>query len=64
MTRECAICGHHSLDVRPGLVAWIDVDSYYANVDRCTDQAACRARVEARGDTWPVREKVEKGADR
>ncbi len=62
MSRECAICGDRSLDVRPGLVEWTDVSPYYANIDRCSDQAACRARVEARGDPWPVRDRVEKSA--
>ena len=54
---ECAICGDRSLDVRPGLVAWIDPAQPYANIDRCTDTKACRARVEATGEEWPVYER-------
>jgi len=52
----CDICGDRSIDVRAGLVAWIDPAQPYANVDRCTNQAACRRRVEASGELWPVRE--------
>jgi hypothetical protein len=58
MLLVCDICGDRSLDVRAGLVEWTDPAQPYANVDRCTDQAACRKRVEARGDAWPVRERV------
>jgi len=52
----CDLCGTRSTDVRPGLVAWIDPAQPYAAVDRCSDVAACRARVEAAGEPWPVRE--------
>ena len=58
MLLVCDICGDRSLDVRAGLVEWSDQAQPYANVDRCTDQGKCRSRVEARGDRWPVREKV------
>ena len=54
----CDICGHRSLDVRPGLVAWKDPAQPYAAVDRCEDVRACRARVEAAGDEWPVLEEA------
>ena len=54
----CDICGDRSLDVRPGLVEWIDLAQPYAHVDRCVDQYRCRLRVEGRGEKWPVREKA------
>lgn len=53
----CDLCGERSLDVRPGLVAWRDPAQPYANVDRCGDVEACKARVEAAGERWPVVEK-------
>jgi hypothetical protein len=28
----------------------------YAHVARCENRVACRERVEAAGETWPVRE--------
>jgi hypothetical protein len=52
----CDICGDRSLDVRAGLVEWLDLAQPYANVDRCTDVAACQSRVRSAGDTWPVRD--------
>ncbi len=55
--KVCDICGDRSLDVRPGLVAWRDLAQPYAHVDRCEDEAACRARVEAAGEEWPVMER-------
>lgn len=53
----CDICGDRSPDVRPGLVAWKDPAQPFAAVDRCADQDACRARVEAAGEEWPVMER-------
>ncbi len=53
----CDLCGDRSLDVRPGLVEWLDLAQPYAHVDRCVDQAACKLRVLAAGQDWPVREK-------
>ena len=50
----CDICGDRSPNVRAGLVAWLDPAQPFAAVDRCEDRAACRARVEAAGDEWPV----------
>lgn len=54
MTLVCDICGYRGHDVRPGVVAWIDGAQPYNAVDRCTDHAACRARVESDGEVWPV----------
>ena len=56
----CDICGDRSLDVRAGLVAWRDLAQPYANVDRCSDVAACKARVQASGEPWPVIDPEEK----
>ena len=56
MNLTCDICNHRGSDVRAGLVAWRDPAQPYGNVDRCSDQAACRSRVKASGEEWPVRE--------
>jgi hypothetical protein len=54
--RTCELCGHEGLDVRPGIGRYTDhrqtliVDT----VIRCKDSAACRARVEAAGNAWPL----------
>lgn len=53
---ECDLCGNHGL-TRVALVEWaLGIGEPYANVDRCQDEAACRRRIEARGDDWPVRD--------
>lgn len=52
----CLICGHTSRDVSVGLVEWrrpIDGRRFDA-LPRCQDKAACRERLEAIGDEWPV----------
>ncbi len=56
MPLTCDVCGDRSLDVRAGLVEWLALAQPYAHVDRCMDVAACRARVEAAGQSWPVRD--------
>jgi hypothetical protein len=50
----CGICGSRQ-PVRPALVAWrVPVFGQYEAIDRCDDEDACRARVRAAGDPWPV----------
>jgi hypothetical protein len=54
--RTCLICGDLSLDVRTQLVEWRDPvgGRRYEAIPRCIDRTACRSRVEAQGETWPV----------
>jgi hypothetical protein len=54
---KCSICGHTDRrDLRYGLAHWRDAPPgmAYEHVARCLDRAACRARVEAIGDVWPL----------
>lgn len=53
--RDCALCGLRAPEptVAMGLVWWRadnSVDAY----PRCRDRVACRERVEAKGEAWPV----------
>jgi hypothetical protein len=53
----CDLCQATGVPVRHGLVAWRDwqaIGHRYEDVDRCTDVEACRARVAANGEEWPV----------
>lgn len=49
----CAICGHEGsrAEVAPALALYPDG---YSTVQRCRDHRACRRRVEAEGDPWPL----------
>lgn len=62
MKLTCDLCGHIGSDVRAGLVAWRNLEQPYAHVDRCTDTEACRSRVEASGETWPLLEEARRTA--
>lgn len=53
MTRQCFLCGVTSDQVRPGLACYRE-DGRFDHVDRCIDHQACRARVEANGNHWPL----------
>ena len=54
----CELCGERAT-VQARLVAWrVPVFGPYDSVDACVDVEACRARIEARGDEWPIREPV------
>lgn len=62
---QCDLCGRRDHEVKERLVAWTDdVRRATANlpewdsVNRCPDFQACRARVEERGGTWPVRDSI------
>jgi hypothetical protein len=48
----CELCGVLSRDVLVRL-AWYR-DAGVATVWRCVDDAACRARLEAAGEDWPL----------
>jgi len=54
---RCRICGHADRrDLRYGLAHWRTAPPgmAYDHIEACADRAACRARVEAQGDTWPL----------
>ena len=54
--RTCELCGHQGLDVEIQLARYRDGREPHASVDRCIDRAACRRRVEARGESWPLQD--------
>lgn len=54
----CDLCGNRG-PIRAALVAWTSTVLPFGSVDRCEDEPACRARVLARGDEWPIRERTE-----
>lgn len=49
----CDLCGVEDRNVRSGLACYAD-DGRFERIDRCMDHQACRDRVEASGDTWPL----------
>ena len=60
---ECVLCHVKDYGVKPRLTRWKESPEHppgmlYEHVDRCMDDAACRARVEADRRTWPVQERV------
>jgi hypothetical protein len=54
----CGLCGYESdQEVRMGFVRWTepgDPPRPFGAMPRCTDRAACRARVERAGEAWEV----------
>lgn len=56
----CALCHAKGERMHIRLVEWLDAPPgmTYEQVARCDDRAACRARVEAAGETWPVAERA------
>lgn len=54
----CALCGTEDHDVSVALVEWrLPIDSErFSAVPRCKDREACRARVQASGEEWEVRD--------
>lgn len=56
---ECALCGS-TTGVSVGLVRYPDPPPFagrpFESVPRCRDAIACRARVESRGEPWPIAE--------
>ena len=62
--QTCAICGHpEPRDLGTSLAHWRDAlpGMAYEHIAACRDRAACRARVQAQGDLWPL---VETANDR
>lgn len=59
---RCELCGRDGHDVRVELVEWTDEAQHEYGLPiwdkalRCPDHQACRARMEATGQTWPVRD--------
>ena len=51
--RRCDLCSREDRDVRSGLACYRD-DGRFERIDRCMDHQACRERVEANGDEWPL----------
>ena len=49
----CELCGIESSNVRSGLACYAD-DGRFERMDRCVDHQACRDRVEAAGEEWPL----------
>lgn len=58
--QECGLCGVKGQPIHVRLVEWriAPPGMTYAHVARCDDRTACRLRVEAKGEQWPVREKA------
>ena len=55
MMLDCLLCGISGPQVRPGVVEWRDPEPHRFDViPKCVDHAACRARVEATGEPWPL----------
>lgn len=54
--RSCLLCGLEDATVRMGLVAWREpiAGRTFEAIPRCADRQACRGRVEALGDVWPL----------
>lgn len=59
MKAVCDLCGDESIDVRSGLACYAD-DGRFERIDRCVDHQACRDRLEALGDDWPLIDITEK----
>jgi hypothetical protein len=57
---DCAICGHHDEFGTIAIsLAWYREDSAPKAVARCLDVIACRARVAAKRERWPLLERGE-----
>lgn len=61
---RCALCGRVDHDVRERLVEWTELAQRdrqvprWQSIFRCPRYQECRARAEADGRTWPVRDAV------
>lgn len=55
----CELCYVQDSDVQVALAWYRGSSEPIQSIARCRNTAACRARVEARGDPWPLREKGE-----
>lgn len=57
---RCALCGNTDRRaLRTALAHWRDAPPgmAYEHIDACSDRDACRARVTANGNVWPLVEK-------
>lgn len=56
--QSCALCGISAADVELGIIRWKEPvgRSLFTSAPRCKDRAGCRARVEAMGEPWDVRD--------
>ena len=62
---RCALCGHpDKRDLGTSLAHWRDAPPgmAYEHITACRDRDACRARVQAQGDLWPLVETVRRSA--
>jgi hypothetical protein len=55
---SCALCGRTAPDVKVCLVEWREPveNQRWSAVPRCANRKDCRARVEAQGEEWEVRD--------
>lgn len=58
---DCLICGERGMTLF-SVVRWKTNRPPYTSGPRCVDRAACRARVEAAGETWDVADTEEDAA--
>jgi len=58
VAKACLLCGHEGPGVSIRLVDWAEPlgGRAFETLPRCFDAQACRARVEAAGDRWEVRD--------
>lgn len=56
--RPCLLCGTTDSATEAAMVEWAEPigSTIWARLDRCTDRAACRQRLEAGGHPWEVRD--------
>ena len=55
---QCILCGDEGgrYDIGPSLIRW--KDGTYGQGHRCRNGIACRRRVEAAGEEWPLYSRV------
>lgn len=52
--RQCEVCYREGSDIERGWARYREGKEPYQIIDRCVDRAACRQRVQERGDVWPL----------
>jgi hypothetical protein len=57
--QPCELCGHVGDDVEVAL-AWYRLGLGVQDTNRCTDVDACKRRVAAKGERWPLLEPGER----
>ena len=59
----CDLCGAVRVPIEAHVVAWrVPVAGPFGAIDRCVDRDACRNRVFANGEEWPILEPAERPA--